>query len=177
MTAPQGTLYTCPMHPQVRQIGPGTCPICGMALEPAMPAAEEDDSELRKVRRKFRIAAALAIPLFVVAMVPHWLDAPIGMAAAQALRWLELALAAPLVLWLGADYYRRGWLGVVNRSPNMYTLIGLGVLVAFVYSLAATFAPDAFPPDMRDAHGMPGVYFEPAGVIVALVLLGEWLEV
>ncbi|HEX6613445.1 MAG TPA: heavy metal translocating P-type ATPase [Rhodanobacteraceae bacterium] len=172
----EGVLYTCPMHPEVRQVGPGTCPICGMALEPVMPTAEEDDSELRKVRRKFWIAAALAIPLFLVAMVPHWLDAQIGMAAAHALRWVELALAAPLVLWLGADYDRRGWLGVVNRSPNMYTLIGLGVLVAFVYSLAATFVPSAFPPDMRDAHGMLGVYFEPAGVIVALVLLGEWLE-
>ncbi|HEX7128748.1 MAG TPA: heavy metal translocating P-type ATPase [Rhodanobacteraceae bacterium] len=172
----EGTIYTCPMHPEIRQVGPGTCPICGMALEPMMPAAEEDDSEPRKVRRKFRTAVVLAIPLFLVAMVPHWLDAQIGMDAALALRWLEIALAAPLVLWLGADYYRRGWLGVVHRSPNMYTLIGLGVLVAFIYSLAATFVPDAFPPDMRDAHGMLGVYFEPAGVIVALVLLGEWLE-
>src|SRR5690348_4318451 len=173
---PQGTLYTCPMHPEVRQVGPGTCPICGMALEPMLPTAQEDDSELRKVRRRFWTAAALAIPLFFVAMVPHWLGAQLGMTAAHALRWLELALAVPLVLWLGADYYRRGWFGVVNRSPNMYTLIGLGVLVAFFYSLVATFAPSLFPPDMRDAHGMLGVYFEPAGVIVALVLLGEWLE-
>ncbi|HET6913362.1 MAG TPA: heavy metal translocating P-type ATPase [Rhodanobacteraceae bacterium] len=172
----EAALYTCPMHPEVQQVGPGTCPICGMALEPMMPAAEEDDSELRKVRRKFRIAAALAIPLFLVAMVPHWLDPQIGMTAAHALRWIELALAVPLVLWLGLDYTRRGWLGVVNRSPNMYTLIGLGVLVAFIYSLVAMFAPSAFPPGMRDAHGMLGVYFEPAGVIVALVLLGEWLE-
>jgi len=173
---PQATIYTCPMHPEIRQVGPGTCPICGMALEPVLPAAEEGDPGLRWVRRKFRIAAALAIPLLLVAMVPHWLDTQVGMAAAHALRWLELALAMPLVLWLGADYYRRGWLGVVNRSPNMYTLIGLGVLVAFVYSLVATFAPSLFPPNMRDAHGMLGVYFEPAGVIVALVLLGEWLE-
>jgi Cu+-exporting ATPase len=147
-----------------------------MALEPALPAADEDDPGLRRIRRKFRIAAALAIPLFLVAMVPHWLGAPLGMAAAHALRWMELALATPLVLWLGMDYYRRGWLGVVNRSPNMYTLIGLGVLVAFVYSFFATFVPSAFPAGMRDAHGMLGVYFEPAGVIVALVLLGEWLE-
>jgi Cu+-exporting ATPase len=174
--AEEGALYTCPMHPEVRQVGPGTCPICGMALEPMMPAADEDDSELRKVRRKFWIAAALAIPLFLVAMVPHWLDTQLGVAAAHALRWVEIALAVPLVLWLGVDYYRRGWLGVLNRSPNMYTLIGLGVLVAFVYSLVATFVPSAFPPGMRDAHGMLGVYFEPAGVIVALVLSGEWLE-
>ncbi len=120
------------MHPEIRQVGPGTCPICGMALEPMLPTAEEDDSGLRKVRRKFWISAGLAIPLLLVAMVPHWLDKQLGMAAAHTLRWLELALAMPLVLWLGADYYRRGWLGVVNRSLNM--------------------------------------------VIVALVLLGEWLE-
>jgi Cu+-exporting ATPase len=173
----EGTVYTCPMHPQIRQVGPGNCPICGMALEPLTPAADEDGSELRKVRRKFWIASVLAIPLFGVAMAPHWLDARIGMVAAYALRWLELALATPLVLWLGLDYYRRGWLGVRNRSPNMYTLIGLGVLVAFAYSLFATFAPGIFPPRTHDAHGMVGVYFEPAGVIVALVLLGEWLEV
>ena len=164
------------MHPQVRQAGPGTCPICGMALEPLLPAAEEDDTGLRKLRRKFTIAAALAILLFTLGMLPHWPGAHVGMAAAHALRWAELVLAAPLVLWLGADYCRRGWLGVIHRSPNMYTLIGLGVAIAFAYSLFAMFAPSLFPPDMRDAHGMIGVYFEPAGVIVALVLLGEWLE-
>ena len=172
-----GAIYTCPMHPEIRQGGPGTCPKCGMALEPLSPSVEEDDGELRKVRRKFWIAAALAVPLFAVAMGPHWFGARLGMTAAAALRWLELALATPLVLWLGLDYYRRGWLGVRHRSPNMYTLIGLGVLVAFVYSLVATFAPEVFPPRTREAHGMVGVYFEPAGVIVALVLLGEWLEV
>ncbi|MGN6314234.1 MAG: heavy metal translocating P-type ATPase [Rhodanobacteraceae bacterium] len=173
----EGAIYTCPMHPEIRQVGPGNCPKCGMALEPLSPVAEEDDSELRKVRRNFWIAAALALPLFAVAMGPHWFDAQVGMAAVYALRWIELALAVPLVLWLGLDYYRRGWLGVRNHSPNMYTLIGLGMLVAFGYSLVATFAPEIFPPRTRDAHGMVGVYFEPAGVIVALVLLGEWLEV
>ncbi|HET6907457.1 MAG TPA: heavy metal translocating P-type ATPase, partial [Rhodanobacteraceae bacterium] len=172
-----GAIYTCPMHPEIRQVGPGNCPKCGMALEPLSPVAEEGDSELRKVRNKFRIAAGLGLPLFAIAMGPHWSGAQIGMAAAYALRWIELALAAPLVLWLGLDYYRRGWVGVRNRSPNMYTLIGLGVLVAFGYSLVATFVPEIFPPRTRDAHGMVGVYFEPAGVIVALVLLGEWLEV
>ena len=173
----EGTLYTCPMHPEIRQVGPGTCPKCGMALEPMTPAADEDDSDLRHIRRKFWMAAALAIPLLIVAMGPHWFGAHVNDATAHALRWAELLLAIPLVCWLGLDYYRRGWLGVVNRSPNMYTLIGLGVLVAFTYSLAATFLPGAFPPNMRDAHGMLGVYFEPAGVIIALVLLGEWLEV
>jgi Cu+-exporting ATPase len=129
------------------------------------------------VRRRFWIATVLALPLLLVAMVPHLTAMHFDAITAQVLRWAELLLAAPLVLWLGRDYYRRGWLGVLNRSPNMYTLIGLGVLVAFVYSLVAMFAPALFPPRMRDANGMIGVYFEPAGVIVALVLLGEWLEV
>ncbi|MDQ2971904.1 MAG: heavy metal translocating P-type ATPase [Pseudomonadota bacterium] len=174
---PAGTIYTCPMHPEVQQVGPGSCPKCGMALEPMQPVAEQNDSELRKVRRKFWTAAALALPLLLVAMGPHLTGMHFGATTAHALRWAELLLAIPLVLWLGLDYYRRGWLGVRQRSPNMYTLIGLGVLVAFVYSLVATFAPGVFPPDMRDTHGMIGVYFARAGVIVALVLLGEWLEV
>ncbi|MEO8747752.1 MAG: heavy metal translocating P-type ATPase, partial [Rhodanobacter sp.] len=174
---PAGTIYTCPMHPEVQQIGPGNCPKCGMVLEPMLPVAEEDDSELRKVRRKFWIAAVLALPLLLIVMGPHLTGMHFGSTTAHALRWTELALTAPLVLWLGLDYYRRGWLGVRKGSPNMYTLIGLGVLVAFVYSLVATFAPDVFPPRMRDANGMIGVYFEAAGVIIALVLLGEWLEV
>ena len=174
--APKGTIYTCPMHPEVQQIGPGTCPKCGMALEPMLPSAIEDDSELRSVRNKFWVSAGLALPLFLLAMGPHLIGAHFSDTTAQILRWAELLLSAPLVLWAGLDYYRRGWLGVVHRSPNMYTLIGLGVLVAFVYSLVATFAPDLFPAPMRDMHGMVGVYFEAAGVIVALVLLGEWLE-
>ena len=173
---PAGTIYTCPMHPEVRQVGPGRCPKCGMALEPMMPVADEDDGELKSVRRRFWIAAALAIPLLAVAMGPHLFGLHFDMAVARALRWSELVLSAPLVLWAGLDYYRRGWLGVLHRSPNMYTLIGLGVLVAFLYSIVATFVPAFFPAPMHDDHGMVGVYFEAAGVIVALVLLGEWLE-
>ena len=173
---PAGTIYTCPMHPEVRQVGPGRCPKCGMALEPMMPVADEDDGELKSVRRRFWIAAALAIPLLAVAMGPHLFGLHFDMAVARALRWSELVLSAPLVLWAGLDYYQRGWLGVLHRSPNMYTLIGLGVLVAFLYSIVATFAPAFFPAPMHDDHGMVGVYFEAAGVIVALVLLGEWLE-
>ncbi|HEX7114877.1 MAG TPA: copper-translocating P-type ATPase [Steroidobacter sp.] len=164
------------MHPEVRQVGPGTCPICGMALEPQMPSAHEEDSELRLVRRKFWIALALALPVVALAMVPHVLDLHLSYAASRTMRWAELLLSLPVVLWAAADYYRRGWMGVVNRSPNMYTLIGLGVLVAFVYSLLATLAPQLFPGEMRDEHGMVGVYFEVASAIVALVLLGEWLE-
>jgi Cu+-exporting ATPase len=173
---PAGTIYTCPMHPEVRQVGPGTCPICGMALEPLMPTETADDSELRSVRRRFWISAALGVPLVAIAMLPHLLNLHLSVGAAQILRGLEIALSAPVVGWAGLEYYRRGWLGVRNRSPNMYTLIGLGVIVAYLYSFIATFAPAAFPPAMRDEHGMIGVYFEVAAVIIALVLLGEWLE-
>jgi P-type Cu+ transporter len=175
-TLKQITIYTCPMHPQVRQAGPGTCPICGMTLEPLMPTEAEDDRALRSVKSRFWIAAALSLPVVVIAMLPHALDLHLTPAAARALRAAELILTLPVVLWAGADYYRRGWMGVIRRSPNMYTLIGLGVLVAYLYSLFATFVPDAFPPEMRDDHGMVGVYFEVAAVIIALVLLGEWLE-
>jgi Cu+-exporting ATPase len=173
---PEGTVYTCPMHPEIQQIGPGTCPKCGMALEPMMPTTDGNDHELESVRRRFWISAVLAVPLVLIAMGPHLFGIHVSEPMAHALRWAELALSAPLVLWAGLDYYRRGWLGVVHRSPNMYTLIGLGVLVAFVYSVVATFAPTLFPAPMRREHGMVGVYFEAAGVIVALVLLGEWLE-
>jgi Cu+-exporting ATPase len=175
-SVPEGTIYTCPMHPEVRQVGPGTCPKCGMALEPVMPTEAEDDTELRGVRRRFWIAVALAVPVTAIAMVPHVLGMSLTHGTAQWLRMMELLLTAPVVLWAAADYYRRGWLGVVHRAPNMYTLIGLGVIVAFAFSIAATFAPQGFPPEMRDEHGMVGVYFEVAAVIVALVLLGEWLE-
>jgi Cu+-exporting ATPase len=173
---PAGTIYTCPMHPQIRQVGPGHCPICGMALEPLMPTATEDDRELRSVRLRFWISAALSIPVVAIAMLPHLLDLHMSLNTARLLRGAELLLTAPVVLWAAADYYKRGWLGIVNRSPNMYTLIGLGVAVAYLFSLFATFAPASFPPEMRDEHGMVGVYFEVAAVIVALVLLGEWLE-
>ncbi len=173
---PAGTIYTCPMHPKIRRIGPGHCPICGMALEPSMPTQIEDDHEIRRVRRRFWIVLALAIPVMLIAMVPHVAGHRLAPATAWTLRLLELSLSAPVVLWAAVPYYRRGWLGAIHRTPNMYTLIGLGVLVAFTYSLIATFLPDRFPAAMRVEHGMVGVYFEAAAVIVALVLLGEWLE-
>jgi Cu+-exporting ATPase len=173
---PPATTYTCPMHPQIRQSGPGSCPICGMALEPLVPTTNEDDSELRKVKKKFWFAAGLSVPVVAIAMLPHLFDLHLGSAGVWFLRYTELALTAPVVLWAGADYYSRGWRGIVNRSPNMYTLIGLGVLVAYAFSLFATFSAESFPPEMRDVHGMVGVYFEVAAVIIALVLLGEWLE-
>jgi Cu+-exporting ATPase len=171
-----GAIYTCPMHPEIRQIGPGHCPKCGMALEPLMPTEVEDDGEIHSVRRRFWTATTLAIPVMLIAMAPHLLGWTLNSTAAWTLRMLELALSAPVVLWAAVPYYRRGWLGVMHRAPNMYTLIGLGVMVAFTYSLIATFFPGQFPATMRDAHGMVGVYFEVAAVIVALVLLGEWLE-
>jgi Cu+-exporting ATPase len=173
---PPGTIYTCPMHPEVRQVGPGSCPKCGMALEPVMPAAEQDDCEVRAVRRRFWIALVFATPVVLLGMLPHLLHLQLTHGVARMLQYLELSLTAPVVLWSAADYFRRGWLGVVNRSPNMYTLIGLGVIVAFVYSAIAVFAPGAFPEQMRDGHGMVPVYFEVAAAIVVLVLLGEWLE-
>ena len=147
-----------------------------MALEPEMPTEHEDDSELRHVRRKFWIALALTSPVVSVAMLPHLPELHLSQASARLLRSTELLLSAPVVLWAAWDYYRRGWSGIVHRSPNMYTLIGLGVIVAFVYSVVATFMPQAFPTEMRDEHAMVGVYFEVASAIVTLVLLGEWLE-
>ena len=171
-----GSIYTCPMHHAVRHVGPGSCSICGMALEPMMPADAEDDSAVRSVSRKFWICAALSVPVVAAAMLPHVFGSHFSLVTARVLRAVELLLSAPVVLWAAADYYRRGWLGVANRSPNMYTLIGLGVLIAYLYSLAATFVPGAFPPEMRDQHGMVGVYFEVGATIITLVLLGEWLE-
>jgi Cu+-exporting ATPase len=147
-----------------------------MALEPELPAADTDEYDLLVVRRKFWISLAFALPVVAIAMLPHLIALHVSSTAAQVLRGAELLLSAPLVLWLALDYYRRGWLGVVTRSPNMYTLIGLGVLVAFVFSVVATFVPHLFPAEMRDAHGMVGVYFEVASAVVSLVLLGEWLE-
>lgn len=174
--ASAGTIYTCPMHPEVRQIGPGHCPKCGMALEPLMPTETTDDSEIRTVQWRFWIALTLAIPVILIAMAPHLFGSAVEPAPAWTLRMLELTLSAPVVLWAAVPYYRRGWLGVAHGSPNMYTLIGLGVIVAFTYSVIATFFPGQFPPTMRYEHGMIGVYFEVAAAIVALVLLGEWLE-
>lgn len=172
----KNAIYLCPMHPEVRQRGPGSCPKCGMALEPEKPGAGDDDGELRKVRLKFLIASVVALPLLLVAMVPHLLGLHFQPPTSAILRWAELLLATPLVLWLGLDFYRRGWKGAIAGSPNMYSLIGLGVLVAYGFSLVAMFVPELFPPSMHDHNGDVPFYFEAAGVIIALVLLGEWLE-
>jgi len=170
--------YTCPMHPEVVRSEPGSCPICGMALEPRTPTAgDEDNAELRQMTRRFWVSAALSLPLLIIAMGPmipgvslEWL------ASSTTLRWLEFALATPVVLWGGAPFFVRGWQSVINRSLNMFTLIALGVGVAYLYSLVATLAPGLFPDSFRDAHGGVGVYFEAAAVITTLVLLGQVME-
>ena len=160
-------IYTCPMHPEIRQIGPGACPKCGMALEPLDPlaAGSDEDGELRSMTRRFWISLVLAGPTLIMAM---------GEFAGTA--WYQFALATPVVLWAAWPFFQRAWASVVNRSPNMFTLIGLGVAVAYVYSVVALLAPDIFPPAFRMHHGDVGVYFEAAAVITTLVLLGQVLE-
>ncbi|GAA0698187.1 heavy metal translocating P-type ATPase [Dyella marensis] len=175
--APPGTIYTCPMHPEVQQVGPGDCPKCGMALEPMMPNLDEDDGgELRHLSRRFWTLVALTLPVFLLAMGPHlfgWhLPTPWDGVAA----WTEALLSSVVVLWGGASFFARGWRSLRPWSPNMYTLIALGTGVAWAYSMVAFFLPEAFPDGFRDAHGRVGVYFESAAVIVTLVTLGDFLE-
>jgi Cu+-exporting ATPase len=175
--APAGTIYTCPMHPEVRQVGPGHCPKCGMALEPELPGTgEDDDGELRVLTRRFWILVALTIPVFASAMGPHlfgWrLPPPWGVTAG----WIEAVLATLVVLWGGASFFVRGWRSLKPWSPNMYTLIALGTGVAWLYSAIAFLLPGVFPVSFQDMHGRVGVYFESAAVIVTLVTLGDWLE-
>ena len=170
--APVGTIYTCPMHPEIRQDHPGHCPKCGMALEPLMPSLEnEENPELRDFSRRFWWTLPLTITVVVVAMFGHRF-LPLSPAA---LSWLELALSAPVILWAGRPFFVRAVQSIANRSPNMWTLIGLGTAAAFVYSVAATVAPQLFPPSFV-MHGRIGVYFEAAAVIVSLTLLGQLLE-
>jgi Cu+-exporting ATPase len=173
----QGLEFTCPMHPEVRQIGPGSCPICGMALEPVeMTAEEPENEELIDMTRRFRVSAVLTAPVVLLAM-SEMLPGELGHAVPGAVRaWIQLALATPVVLWGGAPFFVRGWQSIVNRSPNMFTLIALGVGVAWVYSVVATLVPGIFPPSFRMHDGSVGVYFEAAAVIVVLVQLGQLLE-
>lgn len=174
---PAGTVYTCPMHPEIEQIGPGSCPICGMALEPKTfdPDAPEDDSEQRDMTRRFWVATAFALPVFVIAMGDMLPGKPMSAVFGDARAWVELALATPVVLWSAWPFFVRAVQSAKNRSPNMWTLIGLGVSVAYGYSVLATVAPGLFPDSFRH-HGEVAVYFEAAAVIVALILLGQVLE-
>lgn len=174
---PKDVVYTCPMHPEVEQIGPGTCPICGMALEPKGAAIVEGPSaEYLDMRRRFWVSAVLAVPLAAVAMGRHFWPPMEEIVAAEWLDWAELILATPIVLWAGLPFFERGWMSVRTGNLNMFTLIALGVGVAYVYSVVATLAPGIFPPQFRGHHGEVGVYYEAAGVIVTLVLLGQVLE-
>ena len=169
--APPGTLYTCPMHPEIRQDHPGSCPKCGMSLEPVMPSLDEDDPELRDFQRRFWWTLPLTVIVTVLAMFGH----SAGWMAMRTQSWVELALSLPVVLWAGWPFFRRGAQSIVHRSPNMWTLIGLGTGAAFVYSVVATVAPGVFP-DSFQAMGRVAVYFEAAAVIISLTLLGQVLE-
>jgi Cu+-exporting ATPase len=169
--------YTCPMHPEIIRDAPGSCPICGMALEPRVVTGEEENAELIDMKRRFWISVVLSLPLLVIGMSEFIPGDPVArFAPATALPWIQLALASPVALWAGWPFLVRGWQSLVNRSLNMFTLIGLGVAVAYVYSLVATFLPQIFPASLRDQMGNVPVYFEAAAVITTLVLLGQVLE-
>ena len=165
---PPGAIYTCPMHPEVRQIGPGSCPICGMALEPVTVTAEpEANPELVDMIRRLWISTALSVPVVGLHMLPNpGFDA----------NWLQLVLATPVVLWAGWPFFRRGWNSLARRSLNMFTLIALGTGAAWAYSVIGTLVPGRFPTGFHAPDGQVAVYFEAAAVITVLVLLGQVLE-
>jgi Cu+-exporting ATPase len=170
--------YTCPMHPEIVRPAPGSCPICGMALEPKTVAlAEEENPELRDMRRRFWVSIALTVPVLFVAMADFIPGRPLEhLASARVWTGIEMLLATPVVLWCGWPFFVRGWNSIVNRSLNMFTLIALGVSVAYFYSLVATLFPHIFPDSFRNEAGVVAPYFEAAAVITALVLLGQVLE-
>jgi P-type Cu+ transporter len=175
------TEYTCPMHPQIVRSGPGSCPICGMALEPrTVTAAAEENPELREMTHRFWVGVALTTPLFAIAMASMFVPGFLGQLAIDSVvlrrPWLEFLLATPVVLWCGLPFFQRFWTSLVNRSPNMFTLIGLGTGVAYIYSVVATVAPRIFPESLRGMGGYPDVYFEAAAAITTLVLLGQVME-
>jgi Cu+-exporting ATPase len=173
-----GVVYTCPMHPQVRQDGPGSCPLCGMALEPLGIAADAADAgELRNMTRRLRIAAALCLPLLwcMLGEALPWLD-PAMLLGERAVAWGEFLLASPVVLWGGWPFFVRGWRSVVRRSLNMFSLVALGTGAAWLFSVAALLVPDLLPASFKLANGAPPLYFEAAATIVTLVLLGQVLE-
>jgi Cu+-exporting ATPase len=173
--AAPGTIYTCPMHPEVRQEGPGSCPICGMALEPETVSLDDKpDPELIDMTRRFWIGLALTLPVFVIEMTSHVFG--LHLLSPNVSNWVSLVLTTPVVLWAGAPFFARGWRSLITRNLNMFTLIAMGTGVAYVYSVVATVAPNLFPDAFRDMHGAVAVYFESAAVITVLVLLGQVLE-
>jgi P-type Cu+ transporter len=170
----KGIRYTCPMDPEIVQIGPGTCPICGMALEPMdVTAEEQDDPDYDSMRKRLWVGVAFSLPLLAVSMFGESLGLPF---APGVKNWIELLLASPVVLWGGWPFFERFWSSLVNRSPNMFTLIGLGTGAAYLYSVAATLFPQLFPESFRGMRGEVSVYFEAAAVIITLVALGQVLE-
>lgn len=173
--AVQGAIYICPMHPQIRQQGPGTCPICGMALEPEiMTGNEGPNEELRDMTRRFWIGLVLAMPVFVLEMGAHLFN--LHLVGQPLSNWLQMFLATPVVLWAGWPFFVRGWTSIQTRNLNMFTLIAIGTGAAWLYSMVAVLAPGIFPPAFRQANGAVPVYFEAAAIITVLVLLGQVLE-
>src|SRR5262245_13041476 len=172
------TKWTCPMHPEIVRDAPGSCPICGMALEPLTITAEEpENEELRDMTRRFWTGVVLTIPTLAIGMAELLPGKPLErVLSPPAAAWTQLMLATPVVLWGGWPFFVRGWQSVVNRSLNMFTLIALGVGVAYAYSDVATLVPGLFPPSFRNESGTVGVYFEAAAAIVTLVLLGQVME-
>ncbi|MGE4257472.1 MAG: HAD-IC family P-type ATPase, partial [Xanthobacteraceae bacterium] len=172
---PEGAIYTCPMHPEIRQVGPGTCPICGMALEPEVATADTGPNpELADMTRRFWIGLVLALPVFALEMGQHLFG--LHVLDQTTSNWIQFALATPVVLWAGAPFFVRGWQSLVTRNLNMFTLIAMGTGVAYVYSVVATLAPGVFPAAFRGHDGAVAVYFEATAVITVLVLLGQVLE-
>jgi P-type Cu+ transporter len=175
-TMPEGTVYTCPMHPEVRKVGPGNCPICGMALEPDLVSLDDSPNpELADMTRRFWIGLALTLPVFALAMGSHFLGLHAFMER-QSANWAQFVLATPVVLWAGWPFFERGWASLVTRNLNMFTLISIGTGAAWIFSLIGTIAPNLFPPAFRGTDGSVAVYFEAAAVITVLVLLGQVLE-
>jgi Cu+-exporting ATPase len=175
-TVASGTKWTCPMHPEIVRDGPGACPICGMALEPMLPTADAGPNpELVDTTRRFWIGLALSLPVLTLEMGGHLLGLT-ELLGQQTSNWAQLALATPVVLWAGWPFFERAWASILNRSLNMFSLIALGVGVAWTYSVVATIAPQTFPAAFRSEHGAVAVYFEAAAVITVLVLLGQVLE-
>jgi Cu+-exporting ATPase len=174
--APEGTIYTCPMHPQIRQVGPGFCPICGMALEPDLVTATSGPNpELADMTRRFWLGLVLALPVVILEMGGHFANLHM-IIGAQWSNWLQFLFATPVVLWAGWPFFVRGWQSLLTRNLNMFTLIAMGTGVAWLYSVIAVLLPDIFPPAFRGPDGTVAVYFEAAAVITVLVLLGQVLE-
>ncbi len=173
-----GTIYTCPMHPEIEQVGPGSCPLCGMALETKNAAETEDDTtELKDMTLRFWVSAVLSLPVLLLVMLDHLPGRPMEQfISSETAMWIEFSLATPVMLWAAIPFFKRGWVSLVTRKLNMFTLIALGTGVAYLYSVIGAVAPGLFPAEMRMENGMVDIYFEAAAMIITLVLLGQVME-